>query len=96
MAVADWDNVLVLQTSFIGDLVLTLPLIAEIRRRFPNARLTTRQNQLINQGNGKVTLIMVVKLVEPSYFDKLFTILLLYHILDERERDLGVFVGYFG
>jgi heptosyltransferase-2 len=40
MAVADWDNVLVLQTSFIGDLVLTLPLIAEIRRRFPNARLS--------------------------------------------------------
>jgi heptosyltransferase-2 len=30
-----WDNVLVLQTSFLGDTVLTLPLIAEIRRRFP-------------------------------------------------------------
>lgn len=35
MAAVDWDNVLVLQTSFLGDLVLTLPLIAEIRQRFP-------------------------------------------------------------
>lgn len=31
---AAWRNVLVLQTSFIGDTVLTLPLIAEVRRRF--------------------------------------------------------------
>jgi heptosyltransferase-2 len=35
-----WDNVLVLQTSFIGDTVLTLPLLAEIKRHFPRARLT--------------------------------------------------------
>jgi heptosyltransferase-2 len=40
MAGAEWDNVLVLQTSFLGDTVLTLPLLAEIRRRFPRARLT--------------------------------------------------------
>jgi heptosyltransferase-2 len=37
---ANWDNVLVLQTSFLGDLVLTLPLITEIRRRFPVKKLT--------------------------------------------------------
>ncbi len=35
-----WQNVLVLQTSFLGDLVLTLPLISEIKRRFPSSRLT--------------------------------------------------------
>jgi heptosyltransferase-2 len=35
-----WDNVLVLQTSFLGDTVLTLPLLAEIKRRFPNVRLS--------------------------------------------------------
>lgn len=35
-----WRNVLVLQTSFIGDTVLTLPLVEEIRRRFPVERLT--------------------------------------------------------
>jgi heptosyltransferase II len=40
MAQASWDNVLVLQTSFLGDTVLTLPLIAEIRRRFPVKRLS--------------------------------------------------------
>lgn len=40
MARASWDNVLVLQTSFLGDTVLTLPLIAEIRRRFPVKRLS--------------------------------------------------------
>ncbi|HKY08467.1 MAG TPA: glycosyltransferase family 9 protein, partial [Candidatus Binatia bacterium] len=36
----NWDNVLVLQTSFLGDTVLTLPLISETRRRFPVRRLT--------------------------------------------------------
>lgn len=35
-----WDNVLLLQTSFLGDTVLTLPLIAELRRRFPVKKLT--------------------------------------------------------
>lgn len=36
----DWTNVLVVQTSFLGDVVLTLPLLAEIKRRFPAAKLT--------------------------------------------------------
>ncbi len=40
MLVADWRNVLVLQTSFLGDLVLTLPLLAELRRRFPIGKLS--------------------------------------------------------
>ncbi len=40
MAIARWDNVLVLQTSYLGDTVLTLPLLAEIKRRFPGAKLT--------------------------------------------------------
>jgi heptosyltransferase-2 len=40
MAAARWENVLVLQTSFLGDTVLTLPLLTEIKRRFPRARLT--------------------------------------------------------
>lgn len=37
---ASWDNLLVLQTSFLGDTVLTLPLIEEVRRRFPVRKLT--------------------------------------------------------
>jgi len=40
MAAISWDNVLVLQTSFIGDTVLTLPLIGELRRRFPVKKLS--------------------------------------------------------
>lgn len=40
MAAPSWDNVLVLQTSFLGDTVLTVPLIAELKRRFPVKRLT--------------------------------------------------------
>lgn len=35
-----WDNVLILQSSFLGDTVLTLPLISEVRRRFPVKKLT--------------------------------------------------------
>jgi heptosyltransferase-2 len=33
------EKILLLQTSFIGDTVLTLPLIAEIKLRFPTSRL---------------------------------------------------------
>ena len=40
MVQASWENVLVLQTSFLGDTVLTLPLIAEIKRRFPVKKLS--------------------------------------------------------
>jgi len=35
-----WENVLVVQTSFVGDTVLTLPLLSEIKRRFPTSRLS--------------------------------------------------------
>ena len=40
MTFGNWQNVLVLQTSFLGDTVLTLPLLSEIKRRFPSTRLT--------------------------------------------------------
>ena len=40
MKVENWDNVLVLQTSFLGDTVLTLPLFSEIKLRFPSSKLT--------------------------------------------------------
>jgi len=40
MLAANWKNVLVLQTSFLGDTVLTLPLISEVRRRFAVGKLT--------------------------------------------------------
>jgi heptosyltransferase-2 len=35
-----WEKVLVVQTSFLGDTVLTLPLLAEIKRRFPKSKLS--------------------------------------------------------
>ena len=37
---ANWDNLLILQTSFLGDTVLTLPLITEARRLFPVGKLS--------------------------------------------------------
>jgi heptosyltransferase II len=40
MTLADWKNVLVVQTSFLGDTILTLPLLAEIKRRYPVGKLT--------------------------------------------------------
>src|ERR687891_113832 len=35
-----WDKVLIVQTSFLGDTVLTLPLLSEIRCRFPRAKIS--------------------------------------------------------
>ena len=62
MITANWDNVLVLQTSFLGDLVLTLPLITEIRRRFPVKKLslmcTPLGNELL-QGQPAIDQIIV-------------------------------------
>ena len=40
MTPVDWRNALIVQTSFLGDTVLTMPLIAEVRRRFPVQKLT--------------------------------------------------------
>jgi heptosyltransferase II len=40
MILPQGENFLILQTSFLGDTVLTLPLLSEIKRRFPSARLT--------------------------------------------------------
>ncbi len=40
MSAARWENVLILQTSFLGDTVLTLPLISEVRRRYPVKKLS--------------------------------------------------------
>ena len=40
MVSVSWENVLILQTSFLGDTVLTLPLISEVRRRFPVKKLS--------------------------------------------------------
>ena len=40
MSAVDWENVLILQTSFLGDTVLTLPLICEVRRRYPVKKLS--------------------------------------------------------
>src|SRR3990172_5422744 len=34
-----WRKVLILQTGFLGDTVLTLPLLSEIKIRFPAAKL---------------------------------------------------------
>lgn len=40
MNAANWENLLIVQTSFLGDTVLTLPLITEVRRRFPVRKLS--------------------------------------------------------
>lgn len=40
MLPVNWENTLILQTSFLGDTVLTLPLISEVRRRFPVKKLS--------------------------------------------------------
>jgi lipopolysaccharide heptosyltransferase II len=56
MADPSWENVLLLQTSFLGDTILTLPLIDEIRRQFPVKRLTVlcqpASRELLNDHSG--------------------------------------------
>lgn len=51
------EKILVVQTSFLGDVVLTTPLISEIRRRFPEAQLSvlcTPQAKSLLEGNPDV------------------------------------------
>jgi heptosyltransferase-2 len=62
MASISWENALVLQTSFLGDTVLTLPLLAEIKRRFPVKKLTLLCNPLgkeLLQGHPAIDEIIV-------------------------------------
>jgi ADP-heptose:LPS heptosyltransferase len=62
MLSVSWDRVLVLQTSFIGDTVLTLPLLSEIKRRQPGARLSffcTPQGQELARNCAAVDEIIV-------------------------------------
>ena len=52
-----WEKVLVVQTSFLGDTVLTLPLLSEIKRRFPSSKLSllcTPQGQALLTGHPAV------------------------------------------
>lgn len=39
MSVDNWRRILVIQTAFIGDVVLTLPLVQVLRRNFPSAKI---------------------------------------------------------
>ena len=51
------EKILVVQTSFLGDAVLTTPLLSEIRRRFPKAKLAvlcTPQAKNLFEGNPDV------------------------------------------
>ena len=50
MHVDQWKKILVLQTSFLGDTILSLPLLAKIKHRFPQMKLTllcTPQSQAL-------------------------------------------------
>ncbi|PJZ47824.1 glycosyltransferase family 9 protein [Leptospira saintgironsiae] len=44
------ENILVIQTAFLGDLILTTPLFREIKRRFPGSRMTV----IVNKGTESV------------------------------------------
>lgn len=60
--VSPGEKILVVQTSFLGDVVLTTPLLAAIRRRFPSARLSvlcTPQARALVEGNPDVQEILV-------------------------------------
>ena len=62
MAIALWDNVLVLQTSYLGDTVLTMPLLVEVKRRFPRARLTffcSPQGKQLAENSAAVDAVVV-------------------------------------
>jgi len=55
------EKILVVQTSFLGDVVLTTPLLSEIRRRFPDAELAvlcTPQAQSLLHGNPDIQEIL--------------------------------------
>ena len=57
-----WDKPLVVQTSFLGDTVLTLPLLTEIKRRFPDSKLSvlcTPVGQELLSGHPAVDEIIV-------------------------------------
>ena len=56
------EKILVVQTSFLGDVVLTTPLLSEVKRRFPEAELAilcTAQAKSLLEGNPDLDEIIV-------------------------------------
>ncbi|CUT00157.1 glycosyltransferase family 9 protein [Candidatus Kryptobacter tengchongensis] len=39
MSIENWRRILVIQTAFIGDVVLSLPLVQVLRKNFPTAKI---------------------------------------------------------
>ena len=62
MAPVNWEKTLVLQTSFLGDTVLTLPLIAEVRRRFPVKHFPTEPRGVFDVTGAGDTVVAVCAL----------------------------------
>lgn len=61
MGSGEREKILVVQTSFLGDVVLTTPLISEVRRRFPRAELAvlcTPQAKSLLEGNPDIDAIL--------------------------------------
>lgn len=59
---ANAEKILVVQTSFLGDVILTTPLLAEVRRRFPEALLAvlcTPQAEGLLGGNPDIDEVIV-------------------------------------
>ena len=57
----EFANILVLQTAFLGDLILTTPVIAALRRRYPGASislLTTPEGARLFTGDERLTRVM--------------------------------------
>ena len=50
---SEYKNILIIQTAFLGDVILTTPLIINTKKRFPESRitvLTTPQGSQILEG----------------------------------------------
>ncbi|CUT02268.1 hypothetical protein JGI11_00806, partial [Candidatus Kryptonium thompsonii] len=39
MNILNWKRILIIQTAFIGDVVLALPLLQVLRKNFPSAKI---------------------------------------------------------
>ena len=70
-------NILVVQTAFLGDIILTTPLIINIKKRFSESRLTvltTPQGAQLLDGIGEIEKIVVgLPLLLKGGFSKMTT-----------------------
>lgn len=83
-------RILICRLSHIGDCVLTLPMVNELRRAFPNSHITWAMESPTNKLLGSHAAIDEVLLVPRGWMKQLSTIRMLHRVFRARKFEIAI------